>query len=562
MNRLQKLAMMCVLTSTIFYSCGGNKMETEFEKFLQKKLEVLPELESAKNLAAWEAAVSGKEADYARQADLELKFKQEFTNQKEYHRLKEFIASGQIKEPLLKRQLELLDNLYTRNQMDSSLLHEITNLEASVQNKFSTFRGKIDSQEVTNHQIQEILKNETDVEKREKAWLASKMVGEAVKDDLLKLVALRNKAARQLGYENYFIMSLELAEQKERDLLNIFDQLADLTEEPFKKIKNLIDDKLAQNYGIIPAMLRPWHYHDPFFQEAPMIAAIDLDKYYANRDIATLTRKFFREINLPVDSIFAKSDLYEKPGKNPHAFCTHIDRKGDVRILMNLQNDVYWMETALHESGHAVYDKYQDFQLPYLLREPAHAFTTEAIAMFFGRLARNPYWMQEMLNLTTTEVEPISATINENLRLQQLIFARWTQVMFRFERALYQNPDQDLNKLWWDLVEKFQMVTRPANRDQADWAAKIHFTIAPVYYHNYMLGELMASQLYAFVIKNIFNQNPGTPVSLVKSVATGNFLRENIFQQGNKFNWQELLEFATGETLNPGYFVTQFVQNE
>jgi peptidyl-dipeptidase A len=562
MYQFLKVVTMTILSCLVLLSCGGNKMEAELDNFLQKKLTTLPELEKAKNLAAWEASVSGKPADYTRQATTEIIFKRELANPEEYALLKKFKESGQIKNPLLKRQLELLYKLYTRNQMDSLLLREITNLEANVQNKFSVFRGIIDGQEVTNNQIQEILKQETDSEKREKAWYASKMVGEAVKADLLKLVTLRNQAARQLGYDNYFVMSLELAEQNETALLEIFDKLAELTEEPFKKIKNSIDAKLAQNYGIIPAMLRPWHYHDPFFQEAPMIAEIDLDKYFANQDVKALTEKFFSGINLPVEAILENSDLYEKPGKNPHAFCTHIDRRGDVRILMNLQNDVYWMETALHESGHGVYDKYLDFQLPYLLREPAHAFATEAIAMFFGRLARNPYWMQEMLNLSDTETQQIAATVNTNLRMQQVIFARWTQVMFRFERELYGNPDQDLSKLWWDLVEKYQMVTRPADRNQADWAAKIHFTIAPVYYHNYMLGELMASQLYAHIVKNILHLESGTHVSFVKSVAIGNFLRENIFQQGSKFNWQELLEFATGETLNPEYFVMQFVREE
>ncbi len=562
MSQFLKVVIMTMLSCIVFLSCGGNKMEAEFENFLQKKSATLPALETAKNLAAWEASVSGKPEDYTRQATTEINFKHELANPEEYALLKKFKESGQIKNPLLKRQLELLYNLYTRNQMDSLLLREITSLEANVQNKFSVFRGIMDGQEVTNNLIQDILKQETASENREKAWCASKMVGETVKTDLLKLVSLRNQAARQLGYENYFVMSLELAEQNETALLEIFDKLAELTEEPFKKIKNSIDDKLAQNYGIIPAMLRPWHYHDPFFQEAPMIAEINLDKYFANQDVKALTEKFFSGINLPVETILENSDLYEKPGKNPHAFCTHIDRGGDVRILMNLQNDVYWMETALHESGHGVYDKYLDFQLPYLLREPAHAFATEAIAMFFGRLARNPYWMQEMLNLSETETQQIAATVNTNLRMQQVIFARWTQVMFRFERELYRNPDQDLNKCWWDLVEKYQMVTRPADRHQADWAAKIHFTIAPVYYHNYMLGELMASQVYAHVIKNILHLESGAHVSLVKSVATGNFLRENILQQGSKFNWQELLEFATGETLNPEYFVMQFVREE
>ena len=43
------------------------------------------------------------------------------------------------------------------------------------------------------------------------------------------------------------------------------------------------------------------------------------------------------------------------------------------------------------------------------------------------------------------------------LRNQLLIFSRWCQVMLRFEKAMYENPDQDLNKLWWDLVEKYQL---------------------------------------------------------------------------------------------------------
>ncbi len=61
------------------------------------------------------------------------------------------------------------------------------------------------------------------------------------------------------------------------------------------------------------------------------------------------------------------------------------------------------METILHELGHAVYDRYKDMKEPWLLREPAHPFTTEAVAMFFGRLSRNADWMQKMLDLSDEE---------------------------------------------------------------------------------------------------------------------------------------------------------------
>ena len=77
------------------------------------------------------------------------------------------------------------------------------------------------------------------------------------------------------------------------------------------------------------------------------------------------------------------------------------------------------------------------------------------------------------------------------------MFARWVLVMTNFERGLYADPDADLDTLWWDLVEQFQRVRRPDGRHAPDWAAKIHLAVAPVYYQNYLYGELVASQLQA-----------------------------------------------------------------
>jgi peptidyl-dipeptidase A len=548
------------LTALLLFNCSGGKMEQEFQTFLDLKMVQLQPLEKQRNLAYWNAAISGKKEDFDLYSQLDFAYENLFTNAAEFESLKKFKESGEIKSELLARQLEVFYKKYLGNQIDSTLLRRITALEGQVENKFSVFRAKIDGAPVTNNQILIVLKNETQSASRQKAWEASKMVGAEVATDLLALVKLRNQAAKNLGFENYYAMSLALSEQDERVLLGIFDGLAELTEAPFKKLKTELDVILAKRTGTTPETLRPWHYHDPFFQEAPMIFEIDLDQYYANHDVKQLTEAFYQGIGLPVDSIFAKSDIYEKEGKNPHAFCTHLDRSGDVRVLMNLKSDVSWMETSLHEMGHGVYDRYLDFNLPFILREPAHAFTTEAIAMFFGRLARNPYWMQTMLGLSDPETNEIAATVKQSLRLQQLIFSRWCQVMLRFERALYTDPEQDLNKLWWDLVEKYQFVTRPENRNQPDWAAKIHFTIAPVYYHNYLLGELMASQLHEYLVKNVLKLPTDHGVSYVGSLETGAFLRQNIFQPGNKWMWNDLLRHATGEPLNPEYFVTQFVK--
>ena len=68
------------------------------------------------------------------------------------------------------------------------------------------------------------------------------------------------------------------------------------------------------------------------------------------------------------------SDLYARDGKSQHAFCIDIDREGDVRVLCNVEPNERWMETMLHEFGHAVYDRERDRDAPVArARRRAHA---------------------------------------------------------------------------------------------------------------------------------------------------------------------------------------------
>ena len=83
------------------------------------------------------------------------------------------------------------------------------------------------------------------------------------------------------------------------------------------------------------AELRPWHYQDPFFQEPPRRLTRTLTRF-TPLDIPGFCREFYAGIGLPVDDVMARSDLYERKGKCPHAFCTDIDREGDVRVLANI----------------------------------------------------------------------------------------------------------------------------------------------------------------------------------------------------------------------------------
>ncbi|MHC4627340.1 MAG: M2 family metallopeptidase [Planctomycetota bacterium] len=271
-----------VVTSTmsvILLGCGANQKEIQLQGFIATHVDRVKPMHIEANLAYWDAAVSGKAEDYEKVSELTLKIRQVYSDPDDFAFLKELRESDKTNKPILTRQLDMLHNAYLPNQIEPELLKKLVDLGTEIEKNFSTFRGTIDGEKVTDNEIKEILKDQTDSAKRRQAWLASKQVGSAVADDIIRLVKLRNQAAHKLGFENFHTMSLTTSEQNVEELDRIFDELYELTNEPFAALKADLDRILAAKYGVAENELMPWHYHDPFFQETPMVYELDLDGY-------------------------------------------------------------------------------------------------------------------------------------------------------------------------------------------------------------------------------------------------------------------------------------------
>jgi peptidyl-dipeptidase A len=462
----------------------------------------------------------------------------------------------------VKRQLDILYLGFLGNQLDPALLKEIVDRETALEQKFNTYRVRLGDRELNDNQVDSILRYSANSTELEAVWRASRQIGREVVGQVTELTKLRNRIAQSLGFTDFFDMQLRLGEQDPVEVIALFDELDSLTREPFLALKNQIDSALSKQHGISKEQLRPWHYQDRFFQEAPRIYQVNLSTFYQDKDPVELSRRYFAGIGLPVDSILVRSDLYERPGKYQHAQCVDIDREGDVRIICNVRPDYYWMNTMLHELGHAVYDYYFDPALPQLLRGAAHSLTTEAVANFFGRLSSNPQWLAQSAGVPKDRIDKYADDCRRMFRLEQLVFSRWAQVVVRFEREMYANPDQDLNTLWYDLVERYQGLTRLDGRDEPDWAAKIHIALYPAYYHNYVLGELLASQFAATIEKNVLNVTDAFGAGFSGDSKVGAFFVEKVFRPGSRYRWDEMIERATGEKLTPKYYARQFVEGK
>ena len=495
------------------------------------------DIETRFHEAYWQSQIQSTSENDRRRSELELEVRRLKGDPDAFRQVEEALASG-IHEPLLRRQLEVLRLSLAGNQMQDEQRAALVSLSTAVEAEFASYRPEVDGRRLSENDVEEILSKENDVDLRRRAWEGSKEIGGRVATRVRELARLRNEVARDLGYADYYQLGLDLQELDEEWLFDVLGELERLTEEPFRSWKGELDASLRERFNA--STLYPWHYADPFFQSLPPESRVTINHFFEGSSAHKLSELTFSGWGVDLSRVMERSDLYPRDDKSQHAFCLHVDRGDDVRILANIVPGERWVEIMLHESGHAAYDVSIDMDLPYLLRRAAHIFVTEAIAILSGRMMRRPEWLVEIARADPKEVAAIEDPLGRASSAQSLLFTRWGLVVVHFERALYADPEGDLDARWWELVERFQLVTPPP-RSAPDWAAKIHVAAAPVYYQNYLLGEMLASQLEATC--------RGEVGGLVGDERAGSFLEERVFRKGSSVRWDELVKQATGRGL-------------
>ncbi|MEG2666493.1 MAG: M2 family metallopeptidase, partial [Bacteroidales bacterium] len=461
----------------------------------------------------------------------------------------------------LKRQLEILYQTYLPYSSNLGRIQRIINLEIYLHKLFLNYRVTLKGKSYGERDLDHLLETETNNSALEKIWKAKHSIGKEAKDSLLCLVKLRNEVAKESGYKNYLEMRLALSDQKTSEVDLLFQEIDSLSRPFFVKSKQHLDQQLSHRYGIAVSDLRPWHYRGKFLQESPnSLYSQNSSRLYKHVSLEKLASCFYAGIGLELDDILMNSDLYEKKEKSQYTHCLSVDRKNDIRLFSSLCSNEASMKNLLYECGHAVYYKNISTSLPYLLRKPTHPLIMEAVAMLFGRFTSNVNWMLDIGLISISQSKEIQDEALRNLRLEQQLFSRRAQVMYRFEKAMYENPNQDLNALWWKLVREYQLQIPPESREnEADWV-NIHFALAPCYFQNYLLGEILASQLNHYLCMQILGTDKFSEPPYIGREEVGNYLKRNFFILGSSLTWNEMIEKATGEKLTLKYYVDQFIK--
>ncbi len=554
-------------------------IKSQAQKFISEYTRQWNGLRTASSLAEWESntrIVAGDETN-AKATIAAAEKLTAFTGKKEnIEKAQHFLGFKKQLTPIQIKELERIVFLGAETpEIAGEIVKQLITAGTKQTEKLYGFDFKIDTNKVTTNKIDEILRSSDDLTERRKAWIASKEVGKELKDGLANLQSLRNATVKPLGFNSYFEYQVSEYDMKTEEMLKLVDDINQQLRPLYRELHTYARYELAKKYNApvpdeLPAEWLPNRWGQDW---SAMVEVEGLDIRGALKDkspewIVKQAEQFYISLGWPAlpKTFWQKSSLYPLPSdanykKNNHASAWHMDNKVDVRSLMSVESNPEWYETTHHELGHIYYYMtYTNPTTPILLRNGANRAYHEAMGSLMGLASlQKPFLVGRGLVSKDAQVNQIQALLAEALNYVVFIpFSAGT--MPHFEHELYGKklPKDQYNRVWWELVRKYQGIVPPTTRGEefCDACTKTHINDDAAQYYDYALSYVLLFQLHDHIATKILKQDPHT-TNYYGNKQVGDFLR-TLMRPGSSRDWRVLLKEKTGEELNAGAMLRYF----
>ncbi|MFT7620447.1 MAG: peptidyl-dipeptidase A [Planctomycetota bacterium] len=530
-------------------------MERNIVDFIENHVEEVADLAAKHGDSLWRVKKNGRPADQRIYAERAEALQNVYANRENFARVRTYDDEHLSNEIGTQRQIHLMRLRFAAAQVPIQRSERMAELVGEIDQISHTYRVHVGSKKFSLIEVRENLAESNDKKLRKALWMGARSdLGEDVGDHAIRLVGVRNRTARDLGYSNFFQMTLKLKEIDETFLTKLLNKLVSTTEAEFTQSKEELDVELRTRFKLRVKSIPPWMYGELFFRSQPAEKPLGFDKLYAGKDLAALAAKAMTSIGFDIESILAKSELHADDTKNTESTCIQVDRRRKgTRIHANIVDDESSMTMLMSDLGRAVYYENIGTNLPFLLREPSHDLILNAIGLLFAQETRTLTFLSDIVEGNKSTVARLMDLNESENKRDRLLTARWLPMIIYFERSLYDNPGRDMTRIWWDLAQIFQKIEEPPEvKGKKEWAANIELAKTPVDHQNQLLCTLIASQFRQAIeeatgMRNIVG-NPGAK----------DFLVERIFAPGATDTWADMIEKATGRPLSVDSFVAGY----
>ncbi len=418
-------------------------------------------------------------------------------------------------------------------------------------------------------EIEKIMATSSDPDELKDLWVGWSAVGPPMRERYARWVELGNKGAKEMGFSDLGAMwraGYDMTpDQFSAEVERLWQQVRPLYESLHAYVRarlvekygptavdangmiraDLLGNPWAQEWGNIFPLVAPAQQKQPYdvtdLLKAKNVDAIGMVKYGEG---------FFTSLGFaPLPKTFWERSLFVKPRDRNvvcHASAWDIDNFDDVRLKMCIQIRGEDFVVVHHELGHNMYQRAYEHQ-PFLFKNGANDGFHEAIGDSIA-LAITPEYLNKVGLLATI---PQSDDTGYLLRmaLDKVAFLPFGLLIDQWRWKVFSGEIKpaDYNAAWWEMREKYQGISPPVARSEADFdpGAKYHVP-ANVPYTRYFLARILQFQFYRAMCREAGFTGPLYRCSFYGNKAAGAKLNA-MLEMGQSKPWPDALYVLTGE---------------
>ena len=570
-----------ILICIVFASCLSENESAELilRDYIEKKENQFRHHDKKEMLLFWDATISGNRSDYEKLAELAVDFKEEsetkkqsfqidkfkkldqkvFSDKKDLDFLSKIKKSNIITDSILARQLDIIYLKILGGEFDQDKYKRLIETTMDILHYAQCYELEIDGKLYSDCEIDSIRKTSPDHTFYEKVFEAKRKLVASMYPKCLELIKMRNDFARYCGFDNYYDFLLASYEIKEVDIEKIIVELDTITLEGYESAKGVIDRFVSKRFDLEKDQLRPWHYTNEKYIFFPVKFSKILDDLFVEKDIVDITSRFYDDCDLGIRDVLDASMINSDEMESKVNYFINIDPGKDMRILSNVNNNLQGLRVMMFLCSQAATFKNISRDIPYLLIYP-NPIISEGIGAFFTNDIIHYGWLDEYVGIAPKDTALMKIVSQHAYQIQKITQSRTMLVKAEFEKKLYENPDQNLGELWWELNSKYMNYNKPDVIQECDWATDDYFLLMAGATQTNLFAELVAAQLSNTII-NSYEELKNDSVKITKGEFVGDFMKKNIFKYGNVLPWNELIEQATGEKLTAKYYFESIVNS-
>ena len=452
---------------------------------------------------------------------------------------------------------------------------ELSNLRSALQSEYGKGRycrsegGQTTCLDID--QASNVLASSRDPKELLDVWQGWHQVGAPMRPRYTRFVELSNKGAEELGFADTGALWRSGYEMTPDELTAEVDRLWAQVQPLYLSLHAYVRSKLAARYGtgvvpahgMIPAHVLGNMWAQDWTNVYPLVAppasgeGYDLTGELRRRKVdepglVKYAERFFTSLGYqPLPPAFWERSLFRKPADRDvvcHASAWGWDAPEDVRLKMCVEINAEDFQVVHHELGHTYY-ALAYAQQPYLFRDAAVDAFHEAVGDTVA-LSATPGYLKAIGLVTQTPSEKGDLEYLLKTALQKVAFLPFGLLIDQWRWKVFSGEitPADYNKAWWQLRAKYQGVSPPVARTEAEFdpGAKYHVP-ANSPYTKYFLAHILQFQFHRALCREAGYTGPLHRCSIYGNTQAGASLAK-MLQMGSSRPWPEALAALGGES--------------